>query len=99
MSKSQFAVTYKGERHDIPQPGTKSLVLLERQFGIGAQSIQEAPRFEHMVFMAYVALKGKGVAVGKYDDAFLDDIEMVAGEDDEAADADEDPTGETPPQQ
>ncbi len=102
VQQSQFAVEYKGERYEIGKPGTKALVMLERQFQIGAQAIQDDPRFEHMVFLAYCSLKGRGVVAGGYSDDFLDDVEILGGEDEDAAApaeaADEDPTGATPSQ-
>jgi hypothetical protein len=98
VQESQFAVEYKGERYEVGKPGTKALVLLERQFKIGAQSIQDEPRFEHMVFLAYVSLKGQGVVTGPYTDEFLDDIEIVTSDEDADEAGDEDPTGATPSQ-
>lgn len=99
----KLIVTYKGERHEFGKPGMKDLVMLERQFKVGAQALQDDPRMEYMLFLAYCALKRSGVVTGKYTDDFLDEVdelESEGGEDeDEAGDEAADPTGATPSQQ
>lgn len=82
-------VTYDGKDYELPEAGLFDFVMLERQFGISAKSIEEDPRVEFMAFLAYVGLRKLGVVAYKYSDEFLElltDLKPDADEDEAAAD-------------
>lgn len=95
----KLIVTYQGKKFELGKPHMLDLVMLERHFGVGANALQNDPKMEYLVFLAFAGLRRAGVVSGKYTDEFiaeLDDIESP--EEDESAEG-ADPTGATPTQQ
>lgn len=81
MSAPGIKVTVDGEAHEVT-PTAGDLVRLEREFGIAASSLTpESTRVEWVMFLAFHALRRKGIEVGTFDD-FLDRADTVTGDDD-----------------
>lgn len=80
-------VKYKDVEYNTTSRGVAGGVLFERQFGIPfAEAFGEGvvPRMDWTSFLAYIELKGSGVEVGAYDEAFLFNLEFLPPVEDEA---------------
>lgn len=81
-----------GVRHELGEPKLVDFVWFERQFGVSAGAMSESPKMEYMVFLAFCALKRRGVVAidAAYSDAFLITLDSLEDED---AEDDAEPTG------
>lgn len=70
----QLSITYADGRVEPIDIKMSDLVHFERRFGMSFSEVEKEPRMDHILFLAWNALRRTGRETSSYDD-WLDEVE------------------------